>query len=185
MKRILAVVLLMALLAACGGDDESEPSGSANEQEQHNEADVEFAQAMIPHHEQAVEMAELAPTRAESQEVKDLAGDIESAQAPEIETMTRWLESWDEEVSHGGGHGGSGDGMMNEEQMEALEATSGRAFDRLFLEQMTEHHRGAIEMAEEELRDGGFPEALELAEAIRDTQRAEVATMEDVLTRVG
>jgi uncharacterized protein (DUF305 family) len=184
-KRILAVVLLMAALAACGGDDDAEPNGAANEQEQHNEADVEFAQAMIPHHEQAVDMAELAPTRAESQEVKDLAGDIEAAQAPEIETMTQWLESWDEEVSHGGGHDASGAGMMTEEQMDELEEASGRTFDRLFLEQMTEHHRGAIEMAEDELRDGKFPGALELAEAIRDTQRAEVATMEEVLTRVG
>lgn len=188
MKRVASVlVVLVALTTGCSfNDGESEVSGSA---EGHNGADVEFAQGMIPHHEQAVDMARLVPERAESEGVKELAGNIEAAQEPEIETMSGWLEDWDEPVEAGdAGHdgmGGSGSGLMSEAQMTDLEAASGSEFDRLFLEQMTEHHLGAIEMAEIELDKGTFGEALGLAEMIRETQSQEVETMKDLLAEVG
>jgi uncharacterized protein (DUF305 family) len=135
-------------------------------------------------------MAQLAPDRAESAEVKELAAQIEAAQAPEIETMTGWLEDWGEPLeAEGGGHGGdgatTGEGIMSEEEMAQLESSSGAAFDRLFLEQMTEHHRGAIEMAETEIAEGQFPDAVELARTIRDTQQREIETMESLLAQVG
>ncbi|MBA2624089.1 MAG: DUF305 domain-containing protein [Acidimicrobiia bacterium] len=182
-KRVVGVlVVLAATLTGCGSDnDEPKASDAA---EGHNEADVEFAQGMIPHHEQAVDMAQLAAERAEADEVKDLASDIEEAQAPEIETMTGWLENWEEPVE-AEGMDMDGGGMMSEDQMSDLESGSGVAFDRQFLEQMTEHHRGAIEMAETEFDDGEFPDALALAEMIRDTQRQEVETMEGLLQQVG
>ena len=93
-KSLITAVVTASLfiLAACGNDDDTGTAAS------HNEADVTFAQEMIPHHQQAIEMADLAESRAESQEVKDLATDIEAAQGPEIETMTGWLESWGEDV---------------------------------------------------------------------------------------
>ena len=187
MKRFLGVLLvLVAVAAACGGDDDSDASSDTTQQVDHNEADVEFAQGMIPHHEQAVEMAQLAASRAQAPEVKELAAQIEAAQDPEIETMTGWLEDWGESVEAEGGMGmDGGGGLMSEEQMMSLEEATGSAFDRLFLEQMTEHHEGAIEMAEKELDEGQFPEALDLARTIRDTQREEVQTMEGLLASVG
>ena len=188
MKRVLAALLIsiVALTAACGDDDEPEARTDTSDQANHNEADVEFAQAMIPHHEQAVEMAQLAATRAQSSEVKELASQIEAAQDPEIQTMTGWLEDWGESVDGGGGmdHGG-GDGMMGDDQMSSLEGATGAEFDRMFLEQMTEHHEGAIAMAETELDEGRFQDALEMAQTIRDTQRQEVQTMETLLANVG
>ena len=93
-KSLITAVVTASLftLAACGNEDDTGTAGG------HNEADVTFALDMIPHHQQAIEMADLAESRAESQEVKDLATDIEAAQGPEIETLTGWLESWGEDV---------------------------------------------------------------------------------------
>ncbi|CAN5569296.1 hypothetical protein BH18ACT1_BH18ACT1_06750 [soil metagenome] len=91
-------------------------------------------------------------------------------------------EDWGEPAE---GEGMHGSGMMDEDQMADLEGASGAQFDQLFLEQMSEHHRGAITMAETELDDGEFPEALDLAEGIRDTQRREVETMERLLAQSG
>ena len=188
MKRRLVVVtallLVTALVAGCGGDDDEPDARPATEAPtEPNDADVEFAQQMIPHHEQAVEMAVLAPDRADSAEVKELAAAIQAAQDPEIRTMRGWLEEWGEPVeAEGGGHGS---GMMGEDQMAQLEEASGVDFDRMFLEQMTEHHRSAIRMAETEIADGQFPDALELARTIRDTQQQEVDTMQGLLARIG
>ena len=183
---VAAATTLMFTLAACGGTDAAAGGG-------HNDADVTFAQQMIPHHQQAIEMADLAETRADSQEVKDLAADIEAAQAPEIETMTGWLEDWDEDVPESGmsgmdhgGHDMSGDssemtGMMSAEDMTALAAASGAEFDQMFLTMMIEHHQGAIEMAQTEQAEGEFEAAIELAEQIESTQTTEIEAMQDLL----
>ncbi len=186
MRKTLTVAVLAAslfTLAACGSEDDADTAAG------HNAADVTFAQQMIPHHEQAGDMAELAKTRAESQEVKDLAADIEAAQGPEIETMTGWLESWDEEVPDAGmsgmDHGEmSSDemaGMMTEDEMADLEAASGAGFDQMFLTMMIEHHEGAIEMARTEQSEGEFPEAVGMAKEIETAQTEEIQTMQDLL----
>ncbi len=195
MKRLGGALLLTAaLLTACGSEDTGGviEQGGQSSAASHNAADVAFAQMMIPHHEQAIEMSALAVDRAESKEVKALAAQIQQAEAPEIETMTGWLEDWGEPVeggmdmgeggSMGGMSGMSGmSGMMSEEQMASLAAASGAEFDELFLTQMREHHVGAVMMAEQELEMGEFPESLELAQTIIDTQEAEIAEMDRLL----
>jgi uncharacterized protein (DUF305 family) len=86
-------------------------------------------------------------------------------------------------MDHGGmDHSG---GMMSEDDMSALMASSGAEFDRLFLEQMLAHHRGAVEMAVTEVAEGRDPEALAMAEDIRDTQTAEIQEMEQLLAGLG
>ncbi len=178
-----------------GMTDSSSASASASTSDdapaQLNDADVAFAQGMLPHHRQAVEMAQLATDRAADPRVQDLATRIEAAQAPEIETLSGWLEAWGAEASSSGGtaHGGMdhGDtgGMMSDEDMAALADTSGTEFDRAFLEMMLEHHRGATAMAEAAVADGQNPDALAMAEDIRDTQNAEIAEMEQLLAELG
>lgn len=184
MRSTLTAALLAAALltlAACGNDDE--PNAGAA----HNDADVSFAQQMITHHQQAIEMSELAETRAASPEAKDLAADIKGAQDPEIKTMTGWLERWGEDVPGADEHGGhdmsSGDmpGMMSEDEMAELEGASGPAFDRMFLTMMIEHHEGAIDMAKTEQEDGEYPDAIALAEEIERAQTAEITTMNELL----
>jgi uncharacterized protein (DUF305 family) len=187
-KLVAPLVALGLALAACGGDD----SGSGASSEDHNDQDVSFATEMIPHHAQAVQMSEIAVENAESQQVKDLAEDISAAQEPEIEQMSSWLEAWGEEVpdtggdmagmDHGGMEGMEGmSGMMSSEEMDELESASGSAFDEMFLSMMIEHHEGAIEMAQTEQADGEYPEAIDLAETIEETQASEIETMEEIL----
>lgn len=183
-RAALALVLAAAVLASgCGWGDDGD--GGAESGQDHNAADVEFAQGMIPHHEQAIEMAELASSRARSDQVKDLAERIQAAQDPEIETMKGWLEDWDEPAEPSMDHGGSTDGgMMAEAEMVDLEGASGEAFDQLFLEMMTKHHQGAVDMAEREVSEGKFADAKELAERIIDTQQAEIEEMDELLSRI-
>lgn len=135
-------------------------------------------------------MAELAADRAASDEVRQLAEDIEAAQGPEIQTMTEWLEAWGQEVPSGsmdhgdmGGGDMSGDmaGMMTEDEMTMLEDADGADFDRMFLEMMIRHHEGAIDMARIEQANGENPDAVALAEKIERDQEAEIATMKQLL----
>jgi len=194
-RRAATVLALSAVLTltACGGDERSPTSGtapSASASGEHNDADVMFAQGMIPHHAQAIEMSNMLLAKdGVDPAVTDLASDIKDAQAPEMEQMTGWLVGWDEDVltddggSMGGMDHGSGDmpGMMSEEDMAALRAASGAAASQLFLEQMIVHHRSAVMMAEMELGAGLNEDAKALAERIIKSQTAEITTMTELL----
>jgi uncharacterized protein (DUF305 family) len=106
-------------------------------------SDIMFAQMMIPHHQQAVDMGTLAETRASSPEVKALAAQIKAEQAPEIEQMKGWLKSANASLDMG--HDMGMGGMLTESDMSALKNATGAAFDRLYLEGMIGHHKGAIQ----------------------------------------
>ncbi|MEV0647369.1 DUF305 domain-containing protein [Phytomonospora sp. NPDC050363] len=162
-----------------GGHEEPAPSTSAA----FNSADVMFAQMMIPHHRQAVEMAVLAETRAQDPEVKALAAAIKGAQDPEIATLTGWLTAWGQPLEAPTGHG-SMPGILSAEDMENLAAASGTAFDRAFSELMIAHHEGAITMAEEERAKGQNPDAVALAGTIATAQTAEIEQMRAILARL-
>jgi uncharacterized protein (DUF305 family) len=205
----LAAVSVTAalLLAACGedggsshegghGSSSSAPSSSAPSSspsasaaaDAHNAQDVSFAQGMIPHHRQALEMAKLATDRASSDRVEDLAARIEKAQDPEIRTMSGWLTSWGEEVpagsmpgmDHSGGHSGM-PGMMTDKDMADLEKASGEDFDSMFLTMMIEHHEGAVDMAETEKKSGRYDPATTMADDIITAQTAEITEMNRLL----
>lgn len=188
----VGAVALLALLAGCGGDDDS-GSGPEKSSAEFNDADVAFATEMIQHHAQALSMVDLTLGRPLSPGTQQLVEDIRDAQAPEIETMSDWLVSWDEPVpetmrDHANAHG-DGDaqndadmpGMMSEEQMTELEKASDAAFEDLWLEMMVEHHEGAVTMAEEQQEAGQYDEAVELAEGIATGQQAEIELMEGML----
>lgn len=197
-------------LAACGGDDGSHTAGSTHTSasasadatadtsaDAHNDQDVSFAQGMIPHHQQAVQMAELAADRASSAQVKDLASRIQKAQDPEIETMSGWLKAWGEDVpsampgmDHSGGHSGGSDGsdvagMMDQKEMDELAKASGKDFDTMFLTMMVEHHEGAVEMATTEKEQGRYGPAKKLADAVITAQTAEIEEMNKLLGKSG
>lgn len=186
MKRLfssLAFALVATLaLAGCGNGGSS---GSGD----FNDADVTFAQSMIPHHEQAVQMAKMAKLHASSAEVKNLADKIESAQGPEIKTMTGWLKDWGKDEPSGSmsgmdnGSGSSMDmpGMMSDGDMAALGNASGAAFDKMFLTMMIQHHTGAVEMAKTEQSKGKNADAKALAKRIEADQTTEIAEMKKML----
>ncbi|MER7080676.1 Uncharacterized conserved protein, DUF305 family [Saccharopolyspora kobensis] len=189
-RAFAATITAVAAIALAGCSNEGTPPPEApasQEQAASNAADVTFAQGMIPHHEQAIEMSRLAPERAESQQVKDLAKQIEAAQGPEIATLNGWLGQWGAgpgaSTDHSTmGHGDMG-GMMTGDEMKQLEQSRGAEFDRRFLELMIKHHEGAVTMARTELSDGRFPAAKQMAQQIIDTQQAEIDTMRALLSQ--
>jgi uncharacterized protein (DUF305 family) len=147
----------------------------------HNDADVTFAQGMIPHHQGAIEMAELAPGRTSNARVLDLAARIKQAQDPEIKTMTAWLESWGVQAHEPGTEHGSDMPGMNEDRTDLLEQAKDADFDRMFLEMMIEHHQSAVDMSAAQLRQGSNADVKELAQRIIDSQQAEIAEMRALL----
>ena len=168
----------------------SSATGSAEEvSAEHNDADVMFAQMMIPHHQQAVEMSEMLLAKDEiPAEVAEFAQKVIDAQGPEIERMNAMLTAWGEDPvdmgdmgdMEGMDHGGMS-GMMSEEDMAALEQAQGTEAARLYLEQMTAHHKGAVDMAKDEAKDGQNPQAVQLAEQVIADQEAEITEMEQML----
>ena len=182
---LVAALTLAGCTATQQADDAPPASASSSAADAFNDADVTFAQMMIPHHEQAIEMSDtLLDKDGVDEEVRDLAQQIKDAQQPEIDQMKDWLDQWGEDESMGGmGHdmGAMGDGMMSEEDMGRLDDATGAEATELFLEQMIMHHEGAIQMAEVEVEEGENPEAVALAERIIEAQTEEISTMQDLL----
>lgn len=190
----LAVLTITGVLAGCSDNNTttapnttgtSTATTTAGQHADHNQADVTFAQQMIPHHAQAVEMAKLAPGHTGNAKVLDLAGRIQKAQDPEIQTMTGWLTTWGAQAPTTGmpgmDHGSSMPGMMPAEDMTTLGQAKDTEFDRLWLTMMIKHHQGAIEMATTELNQGSNPDAKKLAQQIIDAQQAEITEMQSLL----
>ncbi|WP_104522477.1 DUF305 domain-containing protein [Blastococcus atacamensis] len=184
----------VVVLAGCSDTAETPAAGSsatdessADQSAEFNDADVTFAQGMIPHHEGALTMAEAATDRASDPRVVDLAERIEDGQDPEIDLMTGWLEEWGQSLQENSGdmggmdHGSEGMGGMGMEDMPA----AGPEFDRMWLEAMIEHHEGAVEMARTEIDDGRNAEAVDLARLISQTQTQEIEEMRQLLTELG
>ena len=186
-RSLAAAVAAAAALLVAGCSAEPPPAPPQQHQSDHNQADIAFAQGMVPHHQQAIEMADQVPSRTTNPAVVSLADRIRAAQQPEIDKLNGWLSAWGAGGSTGHGsmdHGSMGHdmgGMMSAEDMSALEQAQGPAFDRMWLQMMVEHHRGAIEMARTELRDGQHAEAKAMAQQIVDSQQAEIDEMTRLL----
>ena len=144
-------------------------------------SDIMFAQMMIPHHQQAVDMGTLAETRASNPEVKALAAKIKGEQAPEITQMKGWLESAGASLDMG--HDMGMGGMLTDADMTALKNAKGAEFDRLYLEGMIGHHKGAIHMAQMVV-DSRNGEANALGNAIIDSQTKQITYMESLLGKL-
>jgi uncharacterized protein (DUF305 family) len=200
------VLASAALLGACSSSDSpsamdhssSAPApapapapASSAQAAGHNADDVTFAQQMVPHHSQALDMAKLVPSRSTNPKVLDLASRIEKAQDPEIRQMRGWLSTWGAGtsempgMSHDAmpGMSGSMPGMMSGDDMQKLGAAKGAEFDRMWLDMMIKHHQGAIDMAKTELAKGGDADAKALAQKIIDAQQAEITEMRGLLTQ--
>lgn len=191
--RWLSIVSVAAALAvsACSS---SHSAGSHNEDQSKttdtgdafNDADVSFAQGMIPHHQQAIEMAEIALDLkvGASDAVRELAERIKGGQDPEIAMMTAWLKGWGQsmQMDTSNGHGMEPmDGMMSTEDMASLKMMTGAEFDAMWLSMMIRHHEGAIAMAQTVKADGSTADVLSLADRIIAAQEGEIAEMKALL----
>lgn len=182
-----AAVAVLGLTVSCGddGNTANEKSSETTGQQQHNKADVRFAQRMIPHHEQAVTMAELVPGRSSDEQLRDLAEQIKAAQAPEIRKLESLLDTWGQPVESDSEQSEDGhdsmSGMMSDEQLRQLEQSEGSEFDNRWVDMMIDHHEGAVEMADAELDEGTNDDAGDLAEDVVAAQRDEIAEMKDMV----
>ena len=188
-RATIASVALSAalLLGACGGSasDGGPDTTAAATTASFNDDDVMFAQMMIPHHEQAIEMSDIAldPTVGASDAVRQLATRIKGAQDPEIEMMTGMLTGWGKstEMDNSMDHGSMMDGMLTAEELDALGMLRGAEFDRAWMEAMIKHHEGALAMAKDVLEGGTDPAVRKLAEEIVSGQQAEIDEMRGLL----
>ena len=165
----MILVIAALLLTSCASSENSGAEYSAQ--------DLMFAEMMIPHHEQAIEMSDIALAKSQNSEVLALATQIKNAQAPEIDQMKSWGGT-----SMGSHAGHMMDGMLTDEEMQALSAAMGKEFDRLFLEGMIKHHEGAIDMAEMVVQSTN-QEVSTLANAIITAQKEEIVRMKELLSR--
>lgn len=169
MRRILLVVIGLFLLSGCATSEQSNSEFSPS--------DINFAEMMIPHHEQAIEMSEIAFKNTMNSEVLQLAQEIKDAQAPEIDLMMSWAGV---KVSTHAGH--MMDGMLSEDELNALREARGAEFDRLFLQGMIKHHQGAIEMAMD-VKNSNSMVVADLSAAIIKQQEIEITRMEELLLK--
>jgi uncharacterized protein (DUF305 family) len=181
-RKLLVLLLSSSFLTGCSmiqvvEADHSQHGGLLSKLGDFSMSDLMFAQMMIPHHEQAIQMAEWVKTRAEDPKVKALAEKILSEQAPEIATMSSWLKEAGQALE---GHSMHTTGMLSEEELEKLKALSGKAFDKYFLESMIKHHEGAVVMAQDALNTSNVI-VKTLLENIIQTQNLEISEMQKLL----
>jgi uncharacterized protein (DUF305 family) len=190
----VAALAMLTTLTACNSDSSHEAthSGSTSSSvsspaaaQQHNQADVTFAQHMIPHHQQAIEMSDtvLAKQGIDAR-VIDMANRIKAAQGPEIQQMQSWLSQWGVPtmpMTPGSMAGHDVSGMMSEQDMNDLKSAGGVEASKLFLTQMIAHHQGAITMGTDEIKNGQYPPAVSMAQSIVTGQQREITEMQGIL----
>ena len=206
---IALVLLAVAALAFAIGRFSTFGAQSPSTAPGQTSADAGFARDMQVHHGQAIEMAMEIYRKTEDAELRVLAYDIATGQAAQRGEMFDWLVKWGlpqsgepmmswmsgSEAGHG--HGGTADepmtddeahaamGMASAEELTALEDATGQEADCLFLELMIRHHEGAIPMTEALLELGSDPRALQVAQAMKDGQTAEIDAMPSMQARLG
>jgi len=169
MKRLFLVLIGALLLSGCATSPQANSDFSA--------ADISFAEKMIPHHEQAIEMSEIALLNTTSPEVLQLAQEIKNAQSPEIQIMKSW-----EGVKESTHSGHLMDGMLSEVELSELREAKGKEFDLLFLRGMIKHHEGAIAMAQE-VAASMNKDVADLSALIIAAQQLEIAKMNELLLK--
>jgi uncharacterized protein (DUF305 family) len=188
--RIVAVIAAFAtavVVSACskGEDRNAHATSTATSTDQvaaHNADDIMFAQMMIPHHEQAVQLSNLVPDRSTNPAVVKLAATIADEQQPEINAMKALLLQWDVDPHTMPDHGGGPmQGMVDDATMAKLHGLKGTEFDTLWLQSMIGHHQGAIEMANTEIAKGQSADMITMAKNIVRAQQAEIDQMKQML----
>ena len=146
-------------------------------------ADIMFLQMMIPHHQQAVDISELALTKSEDAELLALASSIREGQAEEILLMTQWLKDAGEALDMGHSMHDQMGGMLDEAELAALQSANGATFDRLWLEGMTGHHDGALHMTQM-IEDATNATVKKFGQDIVTSQTAQIEQMKVMLQRI-
>ncbi|KJY18633.1 MULTISPECIES: DUF305 domain-containing protein [unclassified Streptomyces] len=204
---LLALLFAAAATVAAANSGSAAPAPAAPRTPGLHSADAGFARDMAVHHQQAVEMSFIVRDRTQDEAVRTLAYDIANTQANQRGMLLGWLDlwglpkvvadeppmSWMGSAAGHGGHAGHGPakpgalmpGMATKEELEQLGAASGRDAEVLFLQLMTDHHKGGVTMAEGCAQQCGTPVERDLAQGMVDAQRSELTLMADMLKQRG
>jgi len=179
---IAAIVGSVITVSACSTATTPSTSGSSSSASaSFNKADVSFATDMAGHHQQAVEMSQMLLDKSDiDPRVVTLAEEIKAAQGPEIKQMKSWLSDWGQKSDSMSGMDMGGT-LMSDADMNDLKSSTGLAASKLFLTQMTVHHKSALVMAKTEGDSGKNADAVTLAKNIISTQTTEITKMSDIL----
>jgi uncharacterized protein (DUF305 family) len=177
--RFLLVLATALLLAGCAAAPAQPAPAAAATGKVYNDTDVMFAQMLVAHHAQALEMVRLARTKNVREDVRTLAAAIDVTEADETKTMQVWLDAWgqpataaaDAHAGHGGAHG------TNADDIAALATYDGAEFEQRFLNMLVAHQHNAVEIARMETGSGVNPGALDLAKRVTDSRTAEIQQM--------
>ena len=183
----LAVVIMAMALAGCSKDGSMGMDHEGHSSEASGDLsgdDVMFLQMMIPHHQQAIDMSDLALTKSTDSELLALAKDIRDEQAAEIVKMKAWLAGAKAGMDPGHSMGDSMGGMLSDSEFVALKTATGKSFDLLWLKGMTGHHDGAIDMAAM-IEDAENAEIKSFGQAIVTAQSAQNKQMAAMIKRMG
>ena len=183
---LVALIMVIALAgcskdASMGMDHEGHSSMASGDL---SSDEIMFLQMMIPHHQQAIEMSDLALTKSTDSELLALAKDIRDGQGAEIVKMKAWLDGANAGMDPGHSMGDSMGGMLSESELAALKAATGKSFDLLWLKGMTGHHDGAIDMAAM-IEDAENAEIKSFGQAIVSAQSAQNKQMAAMIKRMG
>jgi uncharacterized protein (DUF305 family) len=186
---VCAAGLIAAGLAACGSNTDhsgSATSTTSDEVNPRNASDVAFAENMIPHHRQAMELADMVSDHSENKAVIAMADNISAQQQPEVTALSALMAQWNESSFDGGAsHDSHGtmdmQGMVDDATMTKLQTLTGPAFDTLWLQSMIGHHEGAIAMAKAEIANGKNTDMIAMAKNIVAMQQLEINQMKQIL----
>jgi uncharacterized protein (DUF305 family) len=171
MRRVLVVALLLLLAGCSRGGGRQESSGPLND------ADVAFAQGLLVADDHATEVVELVSDHTTRPELTQLAAKVESSRGAEITKLQGWLGRWGKPVEPGAGLDPETQlppGLISDERLNQLDQLKGTPFDLAFVDAFTSHHRGVIELAQRELRDGSLGEVKAFARQVADGRQAEI-----------
>jgi uncharacterized protein (DUF305 family) len=183
----LVALIMVIALAGCskdssmGMDHEGHSSMASGDL---SSDDIMFLQMMIPHHQQAIDISDLALTKSSDSELLALAKDIRDGQGAEIVKMKAWLDGANAGMDPGHSMGHDMGGMLSDSELAALEAATGKNFDLLWLKGMTGHHDGAIDMAAM-IENAENAEIKSFGQAIVTTQSAQNKQMAAMIKRMG
>jgi uncharacterized protein (DUF305 family) len=189
-KRViagLAVVIMAMALAGCSKDGSMGMDHEGHSSEASGDLsgdDLMFLQMMIPHHQQAIDISDLALTKSSDSELLALAKDIRDGQGAEIVKMKAWLDGANAGMDPGHSMGHDMGGMLSDSELAALKAATGKSFDLLWLKGMTGHHDGAIDMATM-IEDADNDEIKSFGQAIVTSQSAQNKQMAEMIKRMG
>jgi uncharacterized protein (DUF305 family) len=176
-SRLIATIAVAALvLAGCGSTDM--PAGQGGNQapassNDHNDADVQFSENMIPHHKQTIQIADLATKQGASEQVKVVAAEILSPEEADIETMSGWLRTWNV-AAPADMSGMDMPGMLSVADLKSLQSATGAAFDKKFLALVAQHLQNGVDMAKKVLADGKHEATKGLATKIVTEQTEQI-----------